>query len=277
MTLKKRSFHQTLFYAFMAVYLAVIFYPLYLMVVTSLKPNAEIFSNTFGPPSKLFLDNYGTMISRSKYAAYFLNSLAVVVLVTAAVLALSAPAAYVLAKLPFRFSPIVYAFFVAGLIIPIKLGTISILKMMIGMGLNDTIFSIVLVNTAMGIPFGVFILTDFIRMIPDELSAAARIDGCGESLIFPRIIVPLLLPAIAAVAIVNFIPVWNDFWFPLVLIKSDAAKTVPLATALLFGQYQTNYGYVFAVLTMASIPVLLTYLFFSKWFVKGLTAGSVKG
>jgi len=277
MTRTIRTNLSVLFYLFLAAYCLVIFYPLYLMVVTSLKPNAEVFANPFGFPAGLYLDNYAAMVSRSNYGAYFRNSLVVVALVTAAVLVLSSPAAYVLAKYRFRGAALLYAFFVAGLIIPIKLGTISILKMMIDLGLNDTIYSIALVNTAMGIPFGVFILTDFIRMIPDELSSAARIDGCSEAMIFPRIIAPLLLPAIAAVAIVNFIPVWNDFWFPLVLIKSDAAKTVPLATALLFGQYQTNYGYVFAVLTMASVPVVATYLVFSKWFVKGLTAGSVKG
>lgn len=268
---------KALYIVFAAAYLVVIVYPIFLMIATSFKPNAEIFANPFGLPAAPYLDNYVNMIERSNYGRYFVNSLIVVAIVTAAVLVLSSLASFVLAKYRFRGAALLYAFFVAGLIIPIKLGTISILKMMIDLGLNDSILSVAIVNIAMGIPFGVFILTDFIRMIPDELSAAARIDGCAEPAIFFRVIVPLILPAVAAVAIVNFIPVWNDFWFPLVLLKSDATKTVPLATALLFGQYQTNYGYVFAVLTLASVPVTLTYLFFSKWFVKGLTAGSVKG
>jgi raffinose/stachyose/melibiose transport system permease protein len=274
---EKFRLRETLYWALMAVYLVVIFYPVYLMVVTSLKPNAEVFTNPFGPPRGLYLDNYVNMVSRSNYGTYFVNSIVVVVSSIAAIVVLSSLAAYILAKYRFRGSAALYAFFVAGLIIPIKLGTISILKLMIGWGLNDSLGSVILVSVATGIPFGVFILTDFIRMIPEELSAAARIDGCGEASIFGRIIAPLLLPAIAAVAVVNFIPVWNEFWFPLVLLKSDAVKTVPLATALLFGQYQTNYGYVFAVLTMASVPVVLMYLIFSKWFIKGMTEGSVKG
>ncbi len=151
------------------------------------------------------------------------------------------------------------------------------MKTMIGFHINDNLLSVIIVSIAVGIPFGVFILTDFIRMIPEELSNAARIDGCSETGIFRIVIIPLLKPAIASVAIVNFIPIWNDFWFPLVLLKSDAVKTVPLATALLFGQYQTNYGLVFAVLTMASFPVIIFYLFFSKYFIKGLAAGSIKG
>jgi len=100
----------------------------------------------------------------------------------------------------------------------------------------------------MGIPFGVFVLTDFIRLIPEELSNSARIDGCSEPKIFFRIILPLLQPALAAVAIINFIPIWNDFWFPLLLVRSDNVRTIPIATALLFGQYETNFGLIFSVL-----------------------------
>jgi raffinose/stachyose/melibiose transport system permease protein len=276
--MRSRTFaSKFLFYIFMASYIAVIFYPIYLMVVTSLKPNAEIFMNPFGLPRTLHLKNYATMLQRSHYPQYFLNSLSIVMFSSLIVVCCSAPASFILAKYRFRGSGLLYSFFVAGLIIPIKLGTISILRLMIQWGINDSILSVILVNAATGIPFGVFILTDFIRLIPDELSAAGRIDGCSETSIFLRVILPLLLPALASVIIVNFIPVWNDFWFPLVLLRSDSAKTVPLATALLFGQYQTNFGYVFAVLTLASIPVVLVYLLFSSWFVKGLTEGSVKG
>lgn len=274
---KRYKIFAGVYYFIMIVYMTIIFYPLYLMIATSLKPNAEVFSNPFGLPKALFFGNYINMISRSKYETYFLNSLIVVGVSILIIVVLSSLASFILAKHQFRFSGTLYAFFVAGLIIPIKLGTISILTMMINLGLNDTLGSVILVSVATGIPFGVFILTDFIRMIPDELCDAARIDGCTEPGIFGRIITPLLLPAIAAVSVVNFIPVWNDFWFPLVLLKSDTVKTVPLATALLFGQFQTNYGSVFAVLTMASIPVVVMYLLFSQWFIKGLTAGGLKG
>lgn len=167
--------------------------------------------------------------------------------------------------------------FVTGLIIPIRLGTISIMRMMIGMHINNNLLSVIILSTVVGIPFGVFMLTDFIKMIPEELSNAARIDGCSEPGIFRIVIIPLLKPALAAVAIVNFMPVWNDFWFPLVLLKDDAVRTVPLAADLLFGQYLTNYGLVFTVLSMASIPVIIVYLVFSKQFIKGLSSGALKG
>jgi raffinose/stachyose/melibiose transport system permease protein len=199
-----------------------------------------------------------------------LSALALIVVTTSL-------ASYALAKYKFPARIFLYVYFVAGLIIPIRLGTIGIMKTMINLGFFDTPWSLVIVFLAMGIPLGVFILYDFIRMIPEELSNSARIDGCSEHAIFRRIIVPLTKPALATVAIVNFIPVWNDFWFPLVLIRSNEAKTVPLATALLFGQFETNFGMVFAVLTMASLPVMIFYLFLSKYFIKGLTKGALKG
>ncbi|HPB42486.1 MAG TPA: carbohydrate ABC transporter permease [Sphaerochaeta sp.] len=277
----KRKKHRTLstyvYYLAMLAYLVVIAYPLYLMVVTSLKPNAEIFKNPLGPPQSFYLGNFITLISRANFNLYFLNSLIVVFVSLFCIIIFSSLAAFILAKHGFKGSTFLYSFFVAGLIIPIRLGTISILKMMIGFGLHDTLASVILVSIATGIPFGIFILTDFIRMVPDDLMHAARIDGYSEPKIFLRIIIPLLLPAIASVAVVNFIPIWNDFWFPLILLKSQSVRTVPLATALLFGQFSTNYGHVFAMLTMASVPVVITYLIFSRWFIKGLTEGGLKG
>jgi len=141
----------------------------------------------------------------------------------------------------------------------------------------DNIISLILVNIASGIPFAVLVLTGFFREVPDEIVNSSRIDGCSESQTFFRIILPLARPAVVAVAIVYFIPIWNDFWFPLILIRSDAMKTVPLATALLFGQYQTNFGLVFATLTLASLPVILFYLILSRQFTKGITAGALIG
>lgn len=268
---------QSIMYIFLGIYAVTIFYPLFLMLVTSFKPTSEIFTNPFGLPKSLNFESYIKLLTVSNYPIYFRNSIIVVTVSLTIVVICAALASYILAKYKFKGRHFLYMFFIAGLIIPIRLGTISILKMMIGLRFNDTLMSVIITSVAVGIPFGVFILTDFIKMIPEELSNAARIDGCSEPGIFVRIILPLLRPAIAAVSIVNFIPIWNDFWFPLVFLKSDSVKTVPLATALLFGQYQTNYGLVFSVLTMASLPVIISYLIFSRQFVKGLSSGALKG
>jgi len=259
------------------IYAVSIFLPILLMLLTSLKGNREIFTNPYGLPHIFNLDNYIKLIKISNYLVYFKNSIIVAVTSIFLILIISSLASFVIAKYRFMGNRFLYFYFIAGLIIPIKLGTIGILKTMITLHLFDNIASLVIVNVAMGIPFGVFVLTDFIRMIPEELSNSARIDGCSEPKIFYKIIVPLIRPALAAVAIINFIPIWNDFWFPLVLIRSDNIKTVPLATALLYGQYETNFGLIFAVLSMASLPVIIFYLILSRQFIKGLTAGALKG
>ena len=264
-------------YTLLIFYSALILFPLYLMFVTSLKNNRQIFTTPFGLPSPPDPSGYLKLFTVSQYQVYFGNSILITLITLALIVLLTSLASYALAKYRFRARILIYVYFIAGLIIPIRLGTIGILKSMIALGLFDTRWSLVIVFLAMGIPLGVFILYDFIRMIPEELSNSARIDGCSEHAIFRRIVMPLTKPALAAVAIVNFIPVWNDFWFPLILIRSNSAKTVPLATALLFGQFETNFGMVFAVLSMASIPVMIFYLLLSRYFVKGITAGAMKG
>ncbi len=274
--IKRRLIKISLF-SFLSIYTVSILYPILLMFLTSFKTTREIFTNPFGLPASFEFTSYIKLLTISNYLTYFRNSIIVTVISLGTIIVITSTASFVLAKYNFRWKNFLYLFFVAGMIIPIRLGTISILKLMIEMHANDTLFSVIIVGIAVGIPFGVFILTDFIKMIPEELSAAARIDGCTEPAIFRIVIIPLLRPALAAVAIINYIPIWNDFWFPLVFLKSDSVKTVPLATALLFGQYQTNYALVFAVLSMASIPVMLFYIIFSKHFVQGLSSGALKG
>jgi raffinose/stachyose/melibiose transport system permease protein len=268
---------KTLLFSFLVIYSLSILYPILLMFLTSFKTTREIFTNPFGLPASFAFTSYIKLFTVSNYLTYFKNSIIVTLISLLIILVITSTASFVLAKYEFKWKNFLYLFFVVGMIIPIRLGTISILKLMIEMHANDTLFSVMIVSIAVGIPFGVFILTDFIKMIPEELSAAARVDGCSEPSIFRIVIIPLLRPALATVAIINYIPIWNDFWFPLVFLKSDSVKTVPLATALLFGQYQTNYALVFAVLSMASIPVMLFYILFSKHFVQGLSSGALKG
>jgi raffinose/stachyose/melibiose transport system permease protein len=273
----RRRIVKTALFIFLTAYALSILYPIFLMLLTSFKTTREIFTNPFGFPASLDFSSYIKLFTISNYLTYFKNSLFVTLISLLIILVVTSMASFVLAKYEFKLKKFLYMFFVIGMIIPIRLGTISILRLMIGINANDTLFSVIIVGIAVGIPFGIFVLTDFIKMIPEELSAAARVDGCTEPSIFRIVIIPLLRPALATVAIINYIPLWNDFWFPLIFLKSDNVKTVPLATALLFGQYQTNYSLVFAVLSMASIPVMLFYILFSKQFVKGLSSGALKG
>jgi len=273
----KNGTARTLLYVILIIYSMSIFSPIFLMLITSLKENREIFTRPYNLPQSFNLDSYIHLFKISNYLIYFRNSIIVTLTALLIILALSSLISYVLAKYRFIGSRFLYFYFIAGLIIPIKLGTIGIIRIMLGLHIFDTLAALIIVYAAMGIPFGVFILTDFIRLIPEELSNAARIDGCSEPKIFFRIILPLIRPALAAVVIINFIPIWNDFWFPLLLVRTDNVKTIPLATALLYGQFETNFGLIFSVLTAASLPVIIFYLIMSRQFIKGLSSGALKG
>lgn len=273
----KNYLNRTFLYLFLGAYTIGVIYPILLMILTAFKDNKEIFSSPYSLPKNFDFSNFIDLFKRTNYIVYFKNSIIVAIVSVFLILFISSLASYVIAKYKFKLSNFLYMYFLAGIMIPIKLGTINILQIMVKLHLYDSIASLIIVYTAMGIPIGIFILTGFIKEIPEELSNAARIDGCSEPRIFFNIIIPLLRPALSAVAIYNFVPIWNDFWFPLILLRSKSVWTVPLATAQLFGQFETYYGFVFALLTMASLPVITFYLVLSKQFLKGLSAGALKG
>ena len=161
--------------------------------------------------------------------------------------------------------------------VPIRLGTINIISIVQDFGLSGRLEGLILIYVAMGIPIAIFILTGFMQNIPYDLIEAARIDGASELDVLRFVIVPLLRPALATVAIFNFIPIYNDLWFPLILTRSENVRTVTYGVSLLFGQYQTDWNAILSTLSLASVPVLILYLLMSKQFIRGLTAGAVKG
>jgi raffinose/stachyose/melibiose transport system permease protein len=261
----------------LALWSLVVLFPIWVMLVNSFKDRLSIYQNPFGLPRKWNFINYGEVLGNGDFLVYFQNSLIAVVFSLAILLVTGAFAAYALANWQGKISRALYFFFIAGMMLPIKIASIRILDLVRHLGLINTVWSLIPVYTAMGIPIAVFILTEFIRQIPYELTEAGIIDGAGRFVIFGRIIAPLLRPALATTAIYNLVPFWNDLWFPLIFITDDRAKTLLLGVTRLFGQYQTDWSKVLAVLTLSAIPVIILYLFMSKQFIKGLTAGAVKG
>ena len=255
----------------------VVLFPLWIMVINSFKDRLSIYVNPFGLPQKWNLINYSAVLGNGDFLVYFKNSFIAVLFSLALMLIVGSLAAYALANWRGKISRALYFFFIAGMMLPIKIASIRILELIRYLGLINTVWSLIPVYTAMGIPIAVFILTEFIRQIPYELTEAGIIDGAGRFGVFTRIIAPLLRPALATTAIYNLVPFWNDLWFPLIFITDDRAKTLLLGVTRLFGQYQTDWSKVLAVLTLSAIPVIFLYLLMSKQFIKGLTAGAVKG
>jgi raffinose/stachyose/melibiose transport system permease protein len=160
--------------------------------------------------------------------------------------------------------------------VPIRLGTVGILEIMARSGLVNTLTALILVYTAQGLPLAVFILSEFMRTVSDDLKNAGRIDGLSEYFVFFRLVLPLVRPAMATVAIFSMIPIWNDLWFPLILAPAEATKTITLGTQVFIGQFVTNWNAVLAALTLSITPVLILYALFSRQLIRGITAGAVK-
>ena len=251
--------------------------PVWLLLINTLKPKKEIYTNPFGLPREWTLDNYRYIISDNNFFSYFRNSFIVVVVSLAVILLLGSLCAYALAHWRTRTSRGVYFFIIVGMMLPIKIATIRLLEIMKTLGLLNTLWSLFPIYIAMGLPVAVFILTEFIRGLPGELYEAGFMDGAGRFMIYRKIVLPLIRPALATVAIYNLVPIWNDLWFPLIFINVENQKTVLLAVTRLQGQYTTDWPKLLTILSLSALPVILLYLTMSKQFVKGLTAGAVKG
>jgi raffinose/stachyose/melibiose transport system permease protein len=264
-------------YVILTTWALIVLFPLYTMIVNSLKGQRDIFKSPFGLPTKITLDGYQNALSAGRFDLFFRNSIFVTVSSLVLILLLGSLAAYALARWKSRLSNLIYFFFILGLLIPIRLGTISIIQIIIALKLNNSLLGLIPIYVAMGIPIAVLVITAFIRSLPKDLIDAANIDGASEWQIYWNVILPLIRPALATVAIFNLIPIWNDFWFPLILIRQESSRTVPLGVTLLFGQYQTNWTNILSALSLATMPIIILYLLMASQFIKGLTAGAIKG
>jgi raffinose/stachyose/melibiose transport system permease protein len=252
--------------------------PILLVVMNSFKARKAIFGTPLAPPnSETFsLVGYHKVFTASHVGTYFMNSLIVTLVSMGLVLLFGAMAAWALTEYRFRFSTALALFLSIGIMVPIRLGSVAILKMMREAGLNDTLTALILVYVAQGLPMSIFILSEFIQQIPKDLRDAARCDGVPETRIFFEVIAPLLRPAIATVAIFTVVPIWNDLWFPLILTSSDSTHTITLGVQQFLGQYITDWNSVLAALSMAILPVVAIYVVFSRQLISGLTSGAVK-
>ena len=260
----------------MGLYALLIFYPLFNMIVSSFKTTREIFQHPFALPMHIVLSNYKVVWIDRGFGRYFANSLVVTLVAMAFVLLLGSMAAYGVGRYRYRLRTFVFMLFLSGIMLPLKAAIIPLFMLIKGLGLMNTRAAIVLIFLAMGLPSTVFILSGFMRSIPLELEHAARIDGCNDWGIYQRIVMPVTTPAIALVTIYNAVPLWNDFFFPLVFLQSNALKTLPVGLTTFFGQFSTDWSLLFTGLSIAIIPMLVLYLFMSRWFIRGLTAGAIK-
>jgi raffinose/stachyose/melibiose transport system permease protein len=264
-------------HAVLLAYAVIALFPIVLVVINSLKERRAIFRSPYALPDAdtFSLVGYRTVFTGARFDLYFLNSLTVTLVSLGLVLLFASMAAHALAEYRFRGNTLLGLYLALGIMIPIRLGTVSILRIMVELGLTDTLWSLILVYTAQGIPLAVFILSVFMRQVPGELKDAARIDGASEYRIY-ALIMPLVRPALGTVAVFTMIPIWNDLWFPLVLASGERTKTVILGAQIFLGQYVNDWNAVLASLTLAMVPIVVLYVVFSRQLIRGLTQGAVK-
>ena len=251
--------------------------PFVFIVFTSLKSNASVMgTGAFAPPTDLAFSNYVTAWARGNFSTTVFNGVLITFIKVPLGVLLSAMAAYALARVPMRGGRALFLLCVFGTMIPFQVMLAPIFQQVNAFGLINTYPGIILPYLAFGIPYQVFILYGFFSSVPKELSEAARIDGASHFTIFRRIFLPVSLPALSALFILDFVATWNEFAMALVILQDPQKWTLPLGLMTFQSQFQSDYGQLNAAIVMTVLPAAIVYLMFQRYFVAGLTAGAVK-
>ncbi|GIT86877.1 MULTISPECIES: carbohydrate ABC transporter permease [Roseobacter] len=265
-------------HAVLITYTVIALFPVFVILINSFKSRRAIFRDPLGLPNQetFSLIGYQTVFKQGDFVLYFQNSMIVTVVSLTLILVFGAMAAFALAEYRFKCNTLMGLYLALGIMIPIRIGTVAILEMMVSTGLVNTLVALILVYTAQGLPLAVFILSEFMRGVSDDLKNAGRMDGLSEYQIFWRLVLPLVRPAMATVAVFNMIPIWNDLWFPLILAPAEEVKTLTLGSQVFIGQFVTDWNAVLSALSMAILPVMVLYVIFSRQLIRGITSGAVK-
>lgn len=250
--------------------------PLYFMISLSFQSYQQAMSSPLFP-RHFTLSNYVFAIGKPEFLVLFKNSFIVTSISTILAVFISTLAGYGFGRTRFPFKNALYFLLIIGIAIPVQVTLIPIFQLLKTYYILNTYLALILPYIGFGIPFGTYIMTSFFKILPKELEEAARIDGCNSWQIFSRVMLPLTTPAIATVTIFLSLYYWNEFAFASVIITKPEFRTLPLGLRDLSTQWYINYSQQAAMLTIAAIPIIIIYLIFQRQFVKGLTAGAVKG
>ncbi len=263
-------------HAVLILFAFIAFYPIVVMWITALRPANQVMQNPFGLPTGIFLDNIVNAWVKGRFGNYFINSVIITVPTVVGVVILSAFAGYGIARFRFRGRMLIFYTMLLGLTIPFQSVMIPLYYQLLAMGLLGSYLAVILPSIAFGLPFGIFLMQSFFEDLPNELTEAARVDGCSEFRIFRSVMLPLARPAISTLIVFQFMRTWNEFLMPLLYLQDEARRPIPLGLMFFQGAYTRDIGLIAAGVSLSTIPVIIIYLIFQRQFVKGLTAGAVK-
>jgi raffinose/stachyose/melibiose transport system permease protein len=248
-------------------------YPVYVLVNLSFKTPPEIADASLGPPAQLETTNYSQAWSVAHLGAAMLNSTIITVASLVCLIVIGSTAAYYLARRQSRLSYGMYLLFLLGIVLPFQLALVPLYRFMKDSGLLGSYTSMVLFYTGLQVPFTIFLYTGFLRALPREYGEAALVDGATHWQSFTRITFPLLRPITGTVVILNAVFIWNDFLTPLVYLGGTPNETLPVVVYQFVGQYVSNWGYVFAAVVVASLPILILFLLLQRYVIRGFVSG----
>ena len=253
--------------------------PMAAVMMTSVRGLADINAgNYWGVPTQwMLVENYSEIFRRTPMARYLWNSLLITIPAMIGSVALSCMAGYALAKYSFRGTLVIFAIFIAGNFVPFQILMIPVRDLTISTGLYDTITGLVLFHVAFQTGFCTLFMRNFMMSVPDEVIESARLEGAGEFRIFFTIVLPLVRPALAALAVLVFTFIWNDYFWALVLVQSDSARPVTAGIAALSGQWIASWQLISAGSIVAALPPVILFFLMQKHFIAGLTLGATKG
>lgn len=253
--------------------------PLFAILLTSVRSTSDIAAgNLWGWPTQFgLIDNYVGVFTQTPMARFFANSLLITVPAVVFVLALSTLAGFVLSKYPFRGNMLVFAIFIGGNFLPAQIMMIPVRDLMVKLGLYDTTWALIVFHTAFQTGFATLFMRNFIAALPKELFEAARAEGASPTQILIHVVLPLVRPALAALAILLFTFIWNDYFWAVVLTLSDTVKPVTAGLANLRGQYVSAWNVISAATVIVAVPPVAMFFLMQRHFIAGLTMGAVKG
>lgn len=248
------------------------------VLITSFKTTKEISRDgLWSAPTDFRFTNYVEAWTNGNVQTYTINSFLVTIPATIISIALGVLTGYVFSKLSFRGSGVLFIFVVAGMFYPPQIVLIPLFRLFNATGLYDTLWPMIIVHSAFGLPICTLVMRNFFAAVPNALREAAIIDGANEGQILLRIMLPLSLPALAVLATLQFTWIWNDFLWPLIFTQTDSVRTIMIGIVAMKGQYTVAWGVQGAMSVLASIPTLVIFIFFQRYFIRGLTLGAVKG
>lgn len=266
-----------LIFVTLTVITAISLIPFLWVIANAFKDNTEIFGSAALLPEEWHIRNFRAAWMDGQFGIYFINTVIVAVATTVISVAVAAPAGYAFAKTQLRHASALFYLYLFGITLPIESIIVPLFYQIRDMGLVNNLWGLILALVGTGVPFGVYLMRSFFRDLPDALAEAARIDGATEWGVFFRIMMPLATPGLLALAVFSFLSAWNEFFFSILLLLDDDTRTIPIGLVQFREQNMSDYGALFAAITLAIIPSILIYTVLQRQFISGLAAGATKG